>query len=336
MREPRTIGRRTAVWVGGFVLIAAAVGTLVLERRGAERERRVVAWVEAQAGDPVATAVNAARGRRLVLLGDVMGAPAPKRFAAALIDSLARTGGLDMVALEVPADQQTWIDLYLETDPEDATVLLTHPATLREGEGADRALLDVYRAVWRLNREFGADRRIRVVALDTPDWPPAPGTSPARALAAFAQRDSIMIEALTRRVLERSPTARVLVFVDGVHVLRNGARLTTGGTSPLLVQWLGERLRGFESRGQISILVDARPGPGATRPVAGHQPGWLHDVIRARTSVPRAGIGLRVPADLDLDGTVLGDPGGPGIRVEAVPAGVPLAGLIDVYVLLPF
>ena len=336
MPEPRTIGRRTTVWVAGVVLAGAAVATLVLERRGAERERRIMQWVDERAGDPVATVINAARGRRIVLLGDVMGAPAPKRFAAAVIDSLARARRLDVVALEVSVDQQTWIDLYLETNPEDATVLLAHPRALREGEGTGRALLDVYRAVWRANSAMGADRRIRIVAIDAPDWPPAAGISPARALAAFAQRDSFMVEALRRRVLERNPGARVLIFADGVRAGRSGARLATGGAPPFDVVWLAERLRAFESRGVLSVLVDARPGPGATRPVAGYQPGWLHDVIRARMTVPRAGLGLRVPPDLDLEWDVLGGAGGPGIRVDAVPPGLTLADLIDVYVLLPF
>ncbi len=335
MREPRTAGRRTAVWVGGLVLIAAGIATFVLERRAADRERQVQRWVEEEAGDPVATVVTAARGRRIVLLGDVIGAPAPKRLAAAIIDSLAHTGGLDIVALEVPSDQQTWIDLYLESNPEDATVLLAHPAVLRREESNDRALLDIYRTIWRINHELGADRRIRILAIDSPDWPPAPGTSPARALASFGGRDSIMTEVLVRRVIERDPRARMLVFVDGVRVAGGGARITASGAPPFDVTWLGERLRSYAPREVLSVLVDARPGPGAMRPVAGHQTGWLYDVIRTRTQIPRTGIGLRVWPELDVDGDELGESGGPGVRVESVPDGARVFELIDVYVLLP-
>ena len=114
------------LWVGG------------LDRREHERSARRIELARASAIDPVALLVEAARSHRLVLLGDVLGADAPKRFAADVIEALAHGPGLDVVALEIDADVQSRIDAYLATREEDASLLLARPASTREWEGVSR------------------------------------------------------------------------------------------------------------------------------------------------------------------------------------------------------
>jgi hypothetical protein len=334
MPLPRTVQRGTTAIVAVAIIALTIAISLVLGRRGAGREDQIVAWAESRAEDPVGLVLRETRSRPLLLLGDVIGARGPKRFAAALIDTLGRAGRLDAVALEVPADQQTWIDIYLETDPEDTSVLIAHPRTIREDEGAGRALLEVYRAVWRVNQSLGANRRIRIWALDPPSWPPPPGYSPARAVTAFAQRDTHMVAVLESRILTRSPRARVLVFVDGLRVQRGRARISTGGITPMEIEWLGSRLAAGQAS-VLAVLVDAPRGSGAATPIAGHRAGPLHALLRQRMSWPAAGIGLRITPDAGLSAEWLAAPGGPGIELDPRPVDADIARRIDAWVLLP-
>ncbi|MGH7503140.1 MAG: hypothetical protein ACREL7_15550 [Longimicrobiales bacterium] len=334
MPLPRRIRSGTTALIAIAVIVVALTIGLVLERGNTPRDAAMIAWAEAHATDPVQLIERATRTRPVLLLGDVVGAPAPKRLAATLIDTLGMAGRLEAVGLEVPADQQTWIDLYLETDPEDASVLLAHPRTIREDEGAGRAMLQVYRAVWRVNRALGANRRIRIIALDPSAWPPPPGISPARALAVFAQRDSIMQATLDARLFDRSARPRVLVFVDGLHVQKSGARLATGGIAPATVEWLGARLA---NRGVpiFTVIVDAARGTGAPSPVAGHRAGPLYSLLRANLSIPAAGLAFPLTGSAAPTADWLASPTGPGVGFQRLPADPRLEGRIDAWVILP-
>jgi hypothetical protein len=333
MPLPRRIRRGTTALIAVAVIATTLAISLVLDLRSSPGDAALLAWAEANATDPVAMIERETRSRSVLLLGDVIGAAAPKRLAAMLIDTLGLAGRLEAVGLEVPADQQTWIDLYLQTDPEDTSVLLANPRSVRGDEGTDRALLGVYRAVWRVNSVLGVNRRIRIFALDPPTWPPAPGLSPARTLGAFAQRDSFIHATLDAQVLERNPRARVLVFVDGLRVQRGGARLAAGGIAPIEMEWLGQRLadRGVSS---FSVLVDAPRGPGAFAPIAGHRAGRLFDLLRNRLSIPENGLALPVTAAADLSPDWMGSPARPGIEFHSLPEGYALGGRFDAWVFL--
>jgi hypothetical protein len=332
MPLPRRIRSGTTALIATAVIVISLGISLVLDRRGAPRDDAVVAWAEANASDPLRLIERETRARPVLLLGDVAGATGPKQLATLLIDSLGGAGRLEAVALEVPSDQQAWIDLYLETDPEDPSILLAHPRTIRESEGSDRPLLGIYRAVWRVNSVLGANRRIRIIAMDPPEWPPAPGTSPARALAAFANRDSVMQATLEMRLLGRNPRARVLIFVDGLRVLDGTARISTGGIAPVRIDWLGARL--VESGvPTYSVLVDAPRGSGANAPVAGHRAGPLRDLLRNRLSIPESGLAIPV-AGSQLGTDWLASSERPGMEFEMLRPRPSLDGHLDAWVFL--
>jgi hypothetical protein len=332
MPLPRRIRSGTTALIAMAVIAVTLAISLVLDWRSDPGNEAVLAWVEANATDPIRLIDRATRSRTVLLLGDVIGAAGPKRLAATLIDTLGLAGRLEAVALEVPADQQAWIDLYLETDPEDASVLLTHPRTIRESEGVEQSLLAIYRAVWRVNQVLGANRRIRIIAADPAEWPPAPGFSPARALTTFAQRDSVMHAILRTRILDRNPRARILVFVDGLHVINADARAAGGGIAPVEIRFLAARLAD-SGVPAYSVLVDASRGAGANPPVAGYRAGPLHGLVRGRLAIPQNGIALPI-AGSNLGTNWLASPERPGLDFQVLFPAPTLEGRIDAWVFL--
>lgn len=332
MPLPRRIRRGTTALIAiGVILVSLGV-SLILDRRSAAGDEALIEWARENAVDPFQLIERETRSRSILLLGDIIGASAPKRLAEALIDSLGLDGRLEAVALEVPADQQPWIDLYLATYPEDTSVLLAHARSIRAGEGGDYPLLGVYRTVWRVNQVLGANRRIRIIALDSPDWPPQPGFSPARALATFAIRDSVMLENLDSRILERDPRSRVLVFVDGLRVIDAPARVRTGGAAPVQMRSLASRL--LERQLPVyAVLVDAPRGSGAFAPIAGYHAGPLHRIIRSNLSLPPAGIALPI-ASSPLNTSWLPSMERPGIDFQFLFASTSLDRHADAWVFL--
>jgi hypothetical protein len=137
--RPRRRGPGTTAKIAivALVVIIAAAAVLELQRGDADAEG-FLASIGERAVEPMPLLQAAARTHRLILLSDVAGSSTAKRFAAEAIDSIARGSGLDAVALEVGADQQPWIDLYLASRPEAPSHLLQHPATLHEDEGTGR------------------------------------------------------------------------------------------------------------------------------------------------------------------------------------------------------
>jgi len=146
-----------------LLLIVIAATVLEMRRGGGGAEGEFVAHARENALDPLDLIEAAGRSRRLVFLADVTSAAAPKRLAARAVERLASGPGLDLVVLNVPAEEQPFIDQYLATTPEDASLLLGRPRAIREGDGASRDFVDLYRAVWRVNASLGAHRRVRIV-----------------------------------------------------------------------------------------------------------------------------------------------------------------------------
>jgi hypothetical protein len=332
---PRTRQRSAATTakfaIAALVLILGAA-TLLELRRGGGSEAELIEHARASRQDPLDLVEAAGRVRRLIMITDIPSATAPRRFAADAIERLAMGPGLDIVALDIDVDEQPFIERYLATTPEDASILLARPRAVREHDGASRALLDVYRTVWRVNQELGAARRVRIVALDRQGWPPARATAPSAAAVLFAERGDHMMETIHARVLNRSPNARVLFLVDGLHALKSGSgRVQTGGARPAEVEWLGAQLARRYPQDVFTILVDATPGRVIAPDVAAYRGTALADALR------RGGLGsgfaLRAAEPLNaLTRTPIRVIGTTGLDFQLEPRASPFTDLADAYV----
>ncbi|HZA92516.1 MAG TPA: hypothetical protein VE420_07805, partial [Gemmatimonadales bacterium] len=130
---------------------------------------------------------EALRQHQIVFLGDIHPLAEPKLLVARLIREQGADQAIDLLALEVAAEQQEWIDRYLSSDPEDTRILLDHPRTLRAHWGISLEYLDIYRAVYQWNRGH-PNQQIRVLAADLLGWPMTPLT-PQMAARGFVNRD---------------------------------------------------------------------------------------------------------------------------------------------------
>ncbi|HEX6065777.1 MAG TPA: hypothetical protein VFZ04_16210, partial [Longimicrobiales bacterium] len=195
MLPRRKYGRMgvTSVFAGAALLIILIAGWLIEQQAGNDDEAALVERARAAGDDPVSAIVNAARANRITLLSDIHESAATKRLAARAIEQIVATSGLDVLVLEVGADLQPIIDRYLNVAPEDASLLVTNERTLREPGPASRTYLEIYRTVWKLNEQLGADRRIQILAADLPGWPPARALAPAELARRSAERDPHMM-----------------------------------------------------------------------------------------------------------------------------------------------
>ncbi len=331
-RPPRmSVGRTARVAVVALVLIVAVAA--VLEMRSSGAERALFAYARAEHIEPEELIATAGRRHRLLFLGDVRGAAAPKRLAARAVTALGEQGGLDALVLEVPADEQPYLDQYLLTDPEDPTILLARPRAIREAEGVSRDYLELYRTVWRMNRELGPDRAIRVIAADLPAWPPARALSPHRAGELYGERDAFMEARVDSLLLGRSSRARALFFLDGLHGLRGGAALQAGGTGLVEITWLAERLRARYPRDVYTIAVDAPTERALSPHVVAWRATGAWDILREGVPDTPASFGLRVTDAFDAIGAPVHVLATPGTTFSLQPGGE-LRELVDGYVLL--
>jgi hypothetical protein len=333
MPRARTTKTGTIAKVSVVALVVIIIAAALLEmRRGGGAEADLIAYAREHRHDPLDLVEVAGRARRFVFLADVPSAAAPKRFAARAIERLAHGPGLDLLVLDVASDEQPFIDRYLATSPEDASILLGRPRAIREGDGASRDFIDLYRAVWRLNEQLEPHRRVRILAADRPGWPPGRNTSPHDAARMFGERDGHMAETVISRALDREPGSRVLFFMNGVHTLKTGgARLQTGGTRPVDVTWLAARLAERYPQDVFTILVDASPSRVVTADVATYRGTAMADVMR------RGGLGsgfaLRAGDEFDaLTRSPIHIISTTGLEFIAEPRGVPFSQLADAYI----
>lgn len=331
-RWRRKLGVTGMVSIAALLAIGAAIA--ILEARGGGGAAAELSAYVAEAGvDPVALIAEQARAHRLVLLGDVDGAAAPKALAAEVIEALALGPGLDAVVLEVPSDLQPVIDRYLNSRSENAALLVGRPALLREWAGASTASLEIYRTVWRLNRELGPGRSIRIVAADVGNWPPRGAIAPRAAAERFAARSEHMAEQIAESILDPFPRARVLVFANGYQVLKTSAELALGGRAPVQVVWLAARLEAEHPKETYSVLVEGTRRGAETPTVTTFRATRFAEMLgqdrRAETPVA-------VPADAHFD--FVADPvfadAGPGLEMTIGPQGYRLSDLVDAYVYL--
>ena len=200
----------------------------------------------------------------IVFLGDVHPIAEPKQILTEVIDRQDPATAIDLLALEVAAEQQPFIDAYLRSAPEDTTLLVSNPRTLRSHWGASHDYLEVYRAVYRWNHAHPG-RPIRISASDIRGWPIAPLTE-MMAAGGFANRDEWMARSFAS--LSRAhPEWRILIFMGGYHGLQiGGGEVEVGQARARFDNWFC----GYLKEGGIAvytILTDARQddGHGATR-----------------------------------------------------------------------
>jgi hypothetical protein len=214
--------------------------------------------------DPFQFLQTALRDHQIVFLGDVHPLAEPKLLVARLIREQTEDAAIDLLALEVASEQQEWIDRYLASAPEDTTMLLEHPRTLRAHWGVSAEYLEIYRAVYRWNVAH-PDRPVHILAADLRGWPIAPLT-PHMATGGFVNRD-IWMAAAFRKTLEKHSQWRVLIFMGGYHGLKNvGGQVAIGRVHDRFDRWFAGYLRD-EGVNVFTILTDAShvEGHGATR-----------------------------------------------------------------------
>jgi hypothetical protein len=333
MPRARTTKSGTVAKFSILALVAIVAAAALLEmRRGGGPEAELAEYARDNRLDPLDLVDVAARSRRLLFIADIHSAAAPKRFAAQAIERIAAGPGLDLLVLEVDADEQPFIDRYLATAPEDASILMSRPRAIREDDAASRTYLDIYRTVWRVNQELGAHRRIRIVAGDRPGWPPPRATSLHDAARLFGERDEHMVDAVHQRGLAREPGTRVLFFVGGLHALKQGGgRIQTGGTRPVDVQWLAARMAERYPQDVFSILVDASPMRAVTTEIATYRGTRTAEVMR-RGGIS-TGSGFRLDEAFDtFTRTPIRVVGTTGLDFSLEPRNTPLSRLADAYV----
>jgi hypothetical protein len=246
--------------------------------------------VPAQSSPPFEFVQAAIARHRIVFLGDIHPLAEPKLLVSRLIREQAPGAAIDLLALEVASEQQEFIDRYLSSTPEDTTILLDHPRTLRSHWGASAEYLDIYRAVYQWNRAH-PDRAVHVLAADLRGWPISPLTE-HMATGGFVNRD-VWMAAAFRKVLDQNPGWRTLIFMGGYHGLRSvGGEVKLGRAHDRFDRWFAGYLAddGYQI---YSILSDALTdsGHGATRVfdalAAGPGPAGLAIALDSTTDAVR-------------------------------------------------
>lgn len=321
--------------IGAIAAAVASIAALFDSRHEGDAETGLVEYARDARGDPVRMVVTAGRRHQIIFLGDLLSAPEPKRIVADAIDALAHGPGLDVLVLEVGADLQQRIDRYLDTEPEEAGILLAEPRTIHEEWGVANEYLEIYRRVWRLNRTLDPGRRIRILAADLPGWPPA-GTVPARLAAAqYAQRDSYMAERIESMILAGNPRARLLIFMGGYHGLKSGqAELHAGTDAPVPVVWLGTRLRQLHPGEVYTIVMDgaSRQAPGNL--VAGYTATRVYDFLRKRLPDATRPFALTIDSRFDFLRAPIRATTPPGLEITFRPDNYRLQDVADGYIFL--
>ncbi len=333
LRPPPKYGRRgvtTAAAAAALLLIMLA-GWLIDRRAGTADETTLVETLRDASDDPAGAVAAAVRANRMVFLSDIHASASTKRLAVQALERIIETGGLDVLVLEVGADQQPIIDQYLLSNPENASLLVTNERTIREPGPATRDYLEIYRTVWKLNQKLGADQRIYILAADLDGWPPARPLSPADLARRSAEREAHM-EARIREVRERLPAARMLIFMTGFHALKNVEGLVqSSGAGTVRVAWLADRLAKQFPEEVYSFVVDA-PAVGSGGDVTTFTGTKISSILH------RNGLGRTLAARLGPEFNFVREPlliqKSPGVSFELEPRDYGLGDVADGYIQL--
>jgi hypothetical protein len=286
-------------------------------------------FARANMQQPVPAVAEAARSRQFVFLSDIYGAPAPKRLALEAVTAISGASGLDAVVVEVGRDQQPYLDRYFDRSPEDASVLVSNPRTLRESGAGSRGYLELYHRIWELNQKLSADRRIQVIAADLDGWPSQRALSTTDRARLFAERADTMVSTLHRELLGMSPRARVFVLMSGLQALKRvSGQLQTGGTAAVVVPWFAARLEDRYPGEVYSILVDS-PGSSSDDivPFTG-----TRLTEEAKSALPDGIYALPVNEQFDFLSRPIRENSGPGFTFSIMPRQYRLKDVADLYV----
>ena len=277
--------------------------------------------LRAQTYDPFEFAQSALGRHRIVFLGDIHPLAEPKLLLARLIREQAPGASIDLLALEVASEQQEAIDHYLASVPEDTTILLDNPRTLRSHWGASVEYLDIYRAVYRWNADH-PDRAVHVLAADIRGWPIASLTE-HMATGGFVNRD-VWMAAAFRKALEQHPEWRTLIFMGGYHGLKVvGGEVKLGKAHDRFDHWFAGYLAddGFEV---YTILSDALQD-------AGHAATRVFDALASRG--PGVNFAAVMDSTLDAVREPLYDVEQEGYSLEFWPSRFPIRMAADAMIL---
>jgi hypothetical protein len=195
------------------------------------------------------------RDHQIVFLGDIHPLAEPKQLVSTFIATQPERQAIDLLALEVAAEQQEYVDHYLASRPEDTSILVDHPRTLRAHWGISKEYLEIYRAVYRWNGAHPG-HPIHVLAADLRGWPIAPLTA-HMATGGFVNRD-IWMAAAFRKQLQQHPSWRVLIFMGGYHGLKGvGGEVAMGRVRDRFDHWFAGYLA-EDSTNVYTILTDAK------------------------------------------------------------------------------
>lgn len=328
MRQPLSWRRGGAVALAALIVVMG--GALVLDAGGGADIKPLEDYLERSGMSPAELIERVGRSGQILILSDIDDRPEPKRLAAEAVEVLAQGPGLDAVVLEVSSEEQAYIDSYLNAVEEDATVLLSRPAAVREGEGVPRAFLDIYRAVWRQNRELGATRQIRIIAADLPGWPPPPGTDPDRIAELYTERAEHMLQRMRADLLDRMPEARMLVFVDGYQALkRTHGEIRFPGVDPVRVDWFGSMLSKQAGLQVRTILVDAGTGTSGVLRLPTYRGTRFYRPLRRELNET---VGARVEDTFSVMPDPVIEISSPAVRVDIAPDTYVLRDVADGYI----
>lgn len=275
----------------------------------------------AQASPPLQFMQAALARHRIVFLGDIHPLAEPKLLVAPLLREQTTETGIDLLALEVASEEQPAIDRYLASMPEDTTILLENPRTLRSHWGVSAEYLDIYRAAYRWNADH-PERPIHVLAADIRGWPMVALTE-HMATGGFVNRD-VWMAAAFRKAITAHPEWRTLIFMGGYHGLKKvGGEVRLGQAHDRFDRWFAGYLAddGIEV---YTVLCDARQG-------GGHGATRVFDVLEP----PAGGKDIAVPLDTATDAVrqPLYDVEQEGYSLEFWPSRFPLRTAADAMIL---
>lgn len=328
-RKYRRLGV-TGIFAVATLIIIFIAGWL-LDRRGAsEADQRIAEIARTAESSPEDHIVRAAQSSRIVMLSDIHNSAAVKQFAARAIERIAAGPGLDAVVLEVGEDQQPYIDQYFDRTPEDASVLMSNPKTIREPGAATRAYLDLYHTIWKINEKLGPDERIRVIAADLPGFVSDDMRSPTESAKAMAERPKHMEQVIQDKILRTIPSARILVFMTGFNTFKGGTLvLQTGGSTPVNVTPLA-RLLAASTDEAYSFIVDAPTVGTASREMVPFVGTRVAEVLQKQGVRKR--FGISTTSDFDYLRHPIIEKKSPGIEFAIHPRDYTLRDAADGYI----
>ncbi len=288
-------------------------------------------FVSEQGSSPIELIASGAGSRRVVVIGDVPGMQAPKTLAEQVLREMATHGGVDALVVDVDTLMQPVFDRYTATSPEDASILTRETDLL---PASDRHFLDLYRAVYAINEELGADRRIRILAAGPGPWPPRAALPPKEAAESYAMRGSAMAARVNTQMLERTSSSRVVALVDPLQAIRTGhGELRVGGGGAIRADWFAASLAERYPVDIYSVLLDAALDNRGYPLVVQYAGTRVHE--RLLKALPSDAVGMPASGPVGDYGNPLVLRTGPGISASILPDDHTLATLVDGYVFLP-